>query len=116
MRNLEQYPVTDDEIIRFLRSRLEFERANAGIGGMGPLLMMEAISRVARYPEPPKYAKDLAGDVDVGQADQGDVNTRRFRDQPDHENDGTRDANYRVLSDLAPYDPAKHGKLIDKKN
>ena len=54
MRNILQYPITDQEIIETLERALEAERAKELIGGIEMICLNRAIERVKKYPEIPR--------------------------------------------------------------
>lgn len=57
MRNLVQYPVTDDEIVEYLRRHLQELTDEGGdgprVGDMRPTLVERAIQRILDHPEAP---------------------------------------------------------------
>ena len=53
MRNISEYPITDQEIIDQLQQLLDIELASMSIGGMTALLLTRAIERIKNNPEGP---------------------------------------------------------------
>lgn len=60
MRNIQQYPLTDEEIFQWLNQKIAEEEASQRVGGMDGLILQALKSRVQNNPlEPDEIMANL---------------------------------------------------------